>query len=115
MGLTARVVSRDTRSVGDEVDWTYVSPPELVLPSDSRELPRDRVPGTDRKLEAAASGALLTLGEDTLCGEIGRLSRDHSAELVERASVGEMPPGLAPFDCSCEVVPAWWSGALAGF
>lgn len=65
--------------------------------SDSKELPRERVPGTERKFECA-SGAFI-LGDEMLCGEVGRLSRSRASEEaleriedVDRISVGETLP-----------------------
>lgn len=65
--------------------------------SDSKELPRDRVPGTERKFECV-SGAFV-LGDEMLWGEVGRLSRSRASEealerieAVDRISVGEPLP-----------------------
>ena len=62
----------------------------MVPFSDSMEFPRDLVPGTARKFEWL-SLLNFDVGEETLCGEVGLLSRYHSEDVVERASVGEIP------------------------
>lgn len=70
---------------------------DWLVSSDSNELPRDRVPGTDRKFEWT-SGALLLVGDEILWGDVGRSSRsrsrasDEASERMDalyRKSVGE--------------------------
>lgn len=63
------------------------------MSSDSNELPRDRVPGTAKKLELISD--VRAVGDDTLWGEVGLLSRSRGSEAgdcsdaVDLRSVGE--------------------------
>lgn len=107
-----------------------MSPPYVLevwlVSSDSNELPRERVPGTARKLEWVSG--VLDLGEETLCGEVGRLSRSFdsrrgfSNEALEwmdpedRRSVGETLPlwSRALVSVASTVSVESWSEACGG-
>ena len=94
---------------------------DWLVSSDSKELPRDRVPGTDRKLEWVSG--ILVLGDETLWEDVGRLSRSRSRasdealermEPDERISGGELLPllngELASYDSALSV-ESWSDGS----